>query len=134
MGRIQRFLQRVQGTDRLIFLLILGYDLYLYYQLVQIGLGWLVAIVMGVGLVAGLLTAVVLERSPQKLAHVITGVGYLVMGVYLVTQVGGAVFPVWVYLINHVLLWFWFVARFWFEGRPYETVTVDPDEGAEYEP
>lgn len=127
MGRIQRFLTRVQGTDRVIFLLILGYDLYLYYQLVQIGLGWLVAIVMGVGVLAGWLTAMVLERSPQKLAHVITGAGYLVMGVYLVTQVGGAVFPVWVYLISHVLLWFWFAARFWFEGRPYEAFTPDPE-------
>lgn len=130
MGRIQRFLSRVQGTDRMIFLLILGYDLYLYYQLVQQGLGLFVGIVMGVGLVAGLLTAIVLERWPDKLAHVITGTAYLVMGVFLLTQLRGVMFPLWVYLLSHVLLWFYFAARFWYEGRPYDSVGFEADEAA----
>lgn len=127
---------RVRGTQRVILLIVLVYDIYIYKSLVDQGLGWFVAIVVLGGIVAGTIAGGVLQRSPQLLEKVTNFAGLSAMGVFLVSQCFQFRFPLWVYFVAHILIWFWFTALFWYESRPFdydflmETGTDEEDEFA----
>ncbi len=68
LARSQRFLSRLRGTQRIIFFLVLGYDLYIYSKLVQLGMGWFPVMVISVGVLSGSLTAWLLTHSQTTLS------------------------------------------------------------------
>jgi hypothetical protein len=119
-ARFQRFLLRVHGTQRLIFLGILAYDIYIYYQMFLAGAWMFIALVVPTGIVAGTIAAGVLRGSHRTLENLIQWSGAAVMGIFLVSRCFNIFFPFWVYLIGHMLLWFWFTAYFWYASRPLE--------------
>lgn len=119
LARCRRFLDRVRGTQRAIFFLIMGYDLYLYYQMIQRGLLDFVVIVLGVGIGGGAVIAWALTKSPHALHRVARGSYYPVMAVFLLSQGAKVQFPMWVYLLSHILLWIGFMTYFWYASRPY---------------
>jgi hypothetical protein len=107
MSRCQRFLARVRGTQLLIFLIILGYDLYPYAGMVQAGLMWFVAMVVPPGILIGTMVTRWLARSPGTLIKLMNAAGYATMAIFLLTRGANILFPFWVYAAGHALQWFW---------------------------
>ncbi|MDP1798794.1 MAG: hypothetical protein Q8K78_14970 [Planctomycetaceae bacterium] len=120
LARSQRFLSRLRGTQRIIFFLVLGYDLYIDSKLVQLGMGWFPVMVISVGVLSGSLTAWLLTHSQTTLERLMTLAGYFSMSIFLLSQGANVPFPFAVYILSHILLWFWFTTFFWFASRPYE--------------
>lgn len=120
VARCQRFLQRVRGTQRLIFLLILGYDLYLYSQMLQHGLAGFVVSVVVLGISIGAMFAWLFAKSSDRLMFIAQASYYPVMAIYLLSQGARVHFPMWVYWVSHVLLWIGFTTYFWYASRPYD--------------
>lgn len=122
IARIRRFFDRVRGTERLIFLLILAYDLYLYVQMIREGYVALVFLFMSVGIATGVTTAACLINYPKVMIRIITLSGYSIMAVVLLTRVANFALPFWGVLLVHPLVWFWFSSQFWFVSRPRMTL------------
>ncbi|MDX1968727.1 MAG: hypothetical protein SFV23_16245 [Planctomycetaceae bacterium] len=128
-ARCQRFLLRVHGTQRLIFLGVLAYDIYLYYEMFLAGAWMFIALVVPTGIIAGTIAAGVLRGSHRTMENLIQWSAAAVMGIFLVSKCFKIVFPFWVYLIGHMLLWFWFTACFWYASRPFEFDLEFAEEG-----
>lgn len=118
MSRLQRFFLRITGTRRLIFCIVLLYDLYLYKQMIDAGMIPFVLIAVIGGISTGCVAALLLRSAPDRLATLLDVTGMGVMGVFVVSQCFGRLFPGWIYLLAHVLLCFWFTAMFWYASRP----------------
>lgn len=130
-ARCRRFLSRIRGTQRIIVFVVLAYDLALYYQMVQAGMGWFAASVMTLGIVSGTLIAWLLTNAQTMLGRFMTAAGYTVTAIFLLGQGANLRFPLAIYFASHTLLWFWFTTLFWFASRPEELAVAYTPEAAE---
>lgn len=120
MARVQRFLMRVRGTQRIILILIVGYNLLMYERLLQQGLWLFISVVLGGGLTAGVAVATWMQNSRTRLEQILWSAGVTVFVVYAAAQIFPGGLPIWVYFASHFLFWFTLGGHFWHESRPLE--------------
>lgn len=120
MARLQRFLLRVRGTQRIILMLIVGYNLWTYGRLLQHGFWLFIAVVLGGGLTAGVALAAWLQKSQTRLEQILWLAGVSVFAVYAAAQLFPGGLPFWVFFLSHFLFWFTVGGYFWHESRPLE--------------
>jgi hypothetical protein len=120
MSPFSRLRLRLGGPVFTINLLIGAYALYSYGQLIQNGLAGFVVVVLTIGLGVGTALAPWFRRHPRVASNILNGVGFVVLGVLVLERCTDWALPNGVYLLQHILFWFWMAATFWFASRPFE--------------